>query len=67
MENKMDEITEKINAQNKYQEDNNFPDFPPKDGRCFRCGKQIFEAISLEKASSELITGCPYCFWSFVD
>ena len=38
-----------------------------KTGKCFKCHKQIFEKITLEEASNELITGCPFCNYSYVD
>lgn len=63
-------------AQANFQKENGYPDFAPKSGRCFRCGRNIYDlieigtrktGISVEKASSELITGCPHCHYSFVD
>lgn len=43
--------------------------FAPSDGRCYRCKRQIYSdgGISVEKASAELTTGCPFCHASFVD
>ena len=43
--------------------------FAPSDGRCYCCGKQIYAdgGISVEEASTELTTGCPFCHRSFVD
>ena len=63
-------------AQAKYLRDTNTPDFPPANGRCWRCGNNIYEqidhgthktGISVEEASSRLITGCPHCHRSYVD
>ena len=43
--------------------------FAPSNGRCYRCKRQIYSdgGISVEKASAELTTGCPFCYASFVD
>lgn len=43
--------------------------FAPSNGVCYRCIRQIYSegGISVEKASTELITGCPFCHSSFVD
>lgn len=63
-------------AQRKYCEDHNYPHFAPTS-RCFRCNKIIYKqyenqngiktGISVERAGSELITGCPHCHWSFCE
>lgn len=49
-----------------------YPHFAPEDGRCFRCGKNIYQnydhsGVSLERAGRELITGCPHCNRSYCD
>lgn len=41
--------------------------FAPRDGYCWRCHKQIYEKITVKKATEELITGCPWCHYSFVE
>lgn len=44
--------------------------FAPSDGKCFRCRRNIAEgekAITLETLSDYIITGCPYCHYSFCD
>lgn len=54
--------------------------FAPADGFCYNCRQQIYsaegfsgvgrrkeEGISVEKARSEFITGCPFCHRSYVD
>ena len=64
-------------AQKKYCKEKGYPHFAPV-GRCYRCNKNIYEmqknvytghetGISVERAKSELITGCPHCNWSFCD
>ena len=62
MENK-----DKIQAQQNYCKETGNPRFAPADGICWTCKKDIFEKISLEKAGSELITGCPFCHRSYCD
>ena len=58
-------ISEKITAQKTYCETNGLPMFAPTN--CYFCHRNIYEQISLKKASSELITGCPYCHRSYID
>ncbi|MFK2341673.1 hypothetical protein ACIXN4_10475 [Bacteroides fragilis] len=43
--------------------------FAPSNGICYRCKKQIYSegGISVERASTELTTGCPFCHTSYVD
>lgn len=62
-----EEINEKKRAQKELCEKEGWPYFAPESGICWRCKKQIYEEISLEKASTELITGCPYCHWSYCE
>ena len=62
-----EEIKKKLEAQARLQKEKDWPDFAPKNGICFNCRSQIYEAISLEKASTKLITGCPYCNRSYCD
>jgi len=62
----MNTIKSKVKLQEEYCEKNHVPFFAPKD-KCWSCNNNIWEAISEEKASNELITGCPYCHRSFCD
>lgn len=51
--------------------------FAPKSGCCWRCSRNIYaeatingrisKGYSVERASKEMITGCPHCYASFVD
>lgn len=43
--------------------------FATSNGICYRCKKQIYSegGISVERASTELTTGCPFCHTSYVD
>ena len=64
-------------AQIKYCTENGCPHFAPRSGRCYRCGRDIYQriewsggyvtGISVEAAGSTLITGCPHCYYSFCD
>lgn len=57
-----------IRAQTEYCESHNYPMFAPEfDGTCFKCHNNIYKLISLEEAGSRLITGCPYCHYSFCE
>ena len=58
---------EKLAAQRHYCKVNELPYFAPDYGICWYCGENIYKYISFEKASSELITGCPYCFRTYCD
>jgi len=60
-------IEAKIKAQADYVAKNGLPHFAPHSGKCYRCNRQIYERISLEKAGTELITGCPHCSYSYCD
>lgn len=72
-------IQEAVKAQAKYCEENEFPLFAPVGGCCWRCGKNIYapvqygnnqeytSGITVKRAGSEPITGCPHCHYSFVD
>lgn len=54
-----------------------YPHFAPMSGRCFKCNRDIYQAymigdweskgINVERASKELITGCPHCNRSYCD
>lgn len=44
--------------------------FAPLDGKCWRCGRNIAEGengITLKELGDYIITGCPYCNYSFCD
>ena len=63
--------------QRRYCEDQECPMFAPSDGLCYRCGRNIYLptnarngvvfGITVDKAGSTLITGCPHCNYSFVE
>ena len=69
-------------AQAEYCKKNNAPHFAPnwRNGyRCYWCHHNIYQplksqwdgemidGISVEEAGSTLITGCPFCHYSFVE
>lgn len=56
-------------AQRRYCEEHFFPWFAPID-RCPNCNESIYSGeygYTAEYASTHLITGCPYCHFSFVE
>lgn len=59
------DVKKAIDAQERFCDENNLPLFAPDNGKCDHCRGQIYEKISVEKAGSELITGCPHCYYSF--
>lgn len=63
----MIDINKAIEAQIKFCEEKKLPLFAPVDGVCYKCNKNIYNAITIDKAKSELITGCPYCCQSYCD
>lgn len=68
-----------VKAQNDYCEENKSPHFAPSDGRCWKCNQDIYakdgktrrgkvvDGISVERVGTELITGCPFCNWSYCE
>lgn len=60
-------IKEKIEAQRIFVQLHKAPHFAPTDGKCWTCGKQIYDLITIEEAASSLITGCPHCHRSYCD
>ena len=59
-------------AQARYCTINGVPHFAPYSGICYKCRKNIYEqgkgfGISVERASSQLVTGCPHCHYSFCE
>lgn len=71
-----EQVRSAIASQKQYCKDNNDPHFAPEDGFCYSCGQQIYADISnvfgtswgyADRASKELITGCPHCHRSYID
>ena len=56
---------ENLEAQEKFCSENKLPLFASET--CWHCGCKVFECIDLQKASNELITGCPNCSTSFCE
>jgi len=56
----------KYDAQKEYAESKKQPLFIMRKG-CWSCGEKAWDKITIEKASSELITGCPRCGRTFCD
>lgn len=67
-----------VKAQEEFCKEKGVPCFAPYDGLCFRCGSDIYndieypngyvlKGISFEHASHSMVTGCPFCHFSFCD
>lgn len=64
-------------AQSRYCDEHECPQFAPHSGNCYRCGRNIYLptngsngsvlGITVDQAASRLITGCPHCNYSFVE
>lgn len=71
-----------IKAQKEYCERTGSPHFAPSSGRCYYCKANIYRRIehdvdpgeepyatgvSVAKASTQLVTGCPHCSYSYCE
>lgn len=66
-----------IKAQERYCEEHEVPCFAPSNGRCPRCGHNIYLptngpdgavfGINVRDAGERMITACPHCCYSFVE
>ena len=63
--NILNSTSHKARAQAEYCRDNSLPHFAPGSGRCWSCGKQIYDRIDFSQAANSLITGCPFCHRSY--
>ena len=56
-------------AQDEFCDREHDPHFAPHSGICFHCHQNIYAegGISVEEAGRELVTGCPFCNYSFCD
>lgn len=63
-------------AQSDLCKEKNYPHFAPTSGVCYACKRNIYQEIDhgtyktgiwVEKASSELITGCLHCNRTYCD
>jgi hypothetical protein len=57
----------KSQLQQEYCELKKLPMFAPDDGICFSCDKNIYDKLTEEQVSTELITGCPFCNTSYCE
>ena len=60
-------VQKSIEAQREYCRKNEMPQLAPHSGFCWKCGKQIYTAITVEQAGKSLVTYCPHCHKSFDD
>lgn len=82
MINETYDVSLAVKAQKDYCKSSGAPHFAPRNGVCWKCNKNIYEqhekqyagndkvfvfGISVEKAGSELVTGCPHCNRSYCD
>ena len=67
-----------IKAQAEFTGAKGYPHFAPRNGKCYHCRRDIYapithddtsyvSGITVERAGTELITGCPHCCWSYCD
>ena len=56
----------KAQAQNEFCTKKKLPRFAPADGKCWACNGDLYENVTMDEASSEIITGCSVCNHSFV-
>lgn len=72
------DIKKACEAQAKLCREEEYPHFAPFSGTCWDCNRNIYtkiynerwntnSGISVEKASTSLITGCPHCHRSYCD
>ena len=68
------DVEQSKKAQKEYQDKTGSPDFAPSDGVCWSCKRNIYKeidrgsyksGISVERAQSRLVTGCPHCNRSY--
>lgn len=60
-------VEEKKELQRKYCKENGYPHFAPRNGKCWHCGRQIYNRISIARAANTLITSCDWCNKSFCE
>ena len=49
VDGKQFDVSESVKAQRRFCKENNYPHFAPNNGRCYRCGKQIYEPVEHER------------------
>ena len=57
----------KYTAQEGYCYLNQLPIFIDNDGKCYSCGKNIWDKITKEDAGAKHITSCPHCNCSYIE
>ena len=60
------EREELLAAQHAFCKARGAPMFMPGSGRCWHCGADMVDAFG-DRLRTEIITGCPHCFWSYCD
>ena len=68
-------VIKSIKAQKELCDKNGYPHFAPENGICYNCNRYIYLpydekkeiGVSVEKATTELITSCPHCHISYCE
>jgi len=72
----MFDVNKAIEAQENYTSEKKLPHFAPSSGVCYKCRQQIYapiergtytSGITVERAGSKFVTGCPHCNYSYCD
>ena len=69
------DVNKSIKAQKELCDKKNYPHFAPMNGICYNCNRCIYLpydekkeiGVSVDKATNELITGCPHCHISYCE
>jgi hypothetical protein len=63
------DIEKACEAQRKFVKEHDYPHFAPGNGICYNCRRNIYgqNGYSVERASLILITGCPFCCYSYCE
>lgn len=73
VEKSLKELQECKDAQAELCRVEDFPHFAPVSGRCYKCGRNIYQNYLLGSRESNgydgktFVTGCPHCHRSFCD
>ncbi|MDU7948740.1 MAG: hypothetical protein E7J31_09890 [Clostridium sp.] len=69
----VDEINECKKKHSELCKERDYPDFTPKSGQCWKCGRDIYQNYIIDDMESygetgeRFITGCPHCHRSYCD
>ena len=69
----IEELNECAKKQREYCKSSGDPHFAPDSGRCWKCGKNVYQNYEIDErihkgeSGEELVTGCPHCHRSYCD